>query len=1717
DNFTRLNIAVGVGASAYQRLIFSAPGSSTDSIRLDLETPVGLADLGVLNGINIRILNGTNVVANYPLNSSVLRLRLLSGNRFRVTVPAGAVYDRVEVRLSTVVAAVDNLNIYGAGIVYPTPTINNSSLNICAGSPITLSATPNGGTTLSWYAAATGGTALETGDSFTTPALNGTTTYYIAITKGTCTNPERIPVTVTVNPPIVFAGSALTNATLGSTYSRQLPVATGGTPAFTYSLAAGSTLPAGLSLTSAGSVAGTPSTAGDYTFSVTATDSQGCAVTANYTLTVTPALVLPPATLPNGVVGTTYPVQTIPAANGGTTPYTYAATNLPPGLSFDETTRQVSGTPTQVGTFIVPVVATDANGNSVSRDYTIVVTNPLVLPPATLANGTVGIAYPTQTIPSATGGTLPYTYSATGLPPGLSFNPSTREISGTPTQTGTFTIPVTVSDASGLSVTTNYAIVVGNPLVLAPKVLADGTAGAVYPGETIPAATGGAGSYTYVASNLPPGLQFNAATRKITGTPTQSGSFNITVTVTDAANATASQVYALRVNGQLSLPTASLPNGTVGTVYPNQTLPEVIGGTAPYTYSLAGLPAGMVFNANTRVISGTPTTGGPYTLTLTATDNTGLSTSTDYALQINVPAPVVASATICSGSTATLSVSNTISGVTYRWYPATGNTSVFTGATFTTPALTSSTTYYVESVSGGAVSSRTAVAVNVNPAPALPVVATNNEVISAGQTATLQATADAGNTIQWFAAATGGSPLATGPAFTTPALTTTTTYYAGAASSAGCISASRVAVTVTVSSGPVNPNCNAAIAQQTGIEGICLLCSVQGAGNSTDSDLNNFTRINLAVGVGAVGYQRLIFANPGIATDSIRLDLETPTGLADIGVLGGITIRVLNGTTVVGTYPVNSSLVNLRLLGGNRFFVTVPAGAAYDRVEVRVSALVSALSNLNIYGAEVVYPNPTVSTAGLNICAGNTTTLTATANGGTTLAWFANATGGTALQTGGTFTTPVLSATTTYYIEVGNGTCVNRQRVPVVVTVTPIPSAPTVAAVAPVCTGSAATLSVSNPVPGVIYNWFSGATGGPSIATGTTFTTPVLTANTTYYVEAASGTCASASRTAVSVTVSPIPDAPVITSVNPSISSGQTATLTATATNGDQINWYSASTGGTLLASGDTFVTPSLTATTTYYAGAVNASGCVSSVRVPVTVTVIGGIPNPNCNAANTQQSGISGICLLCSIQDPGNSVDNNFTNYTTISLPVGVAGSGFQRLIFPTSGVGTDSIRLDLETPGGLADLVLLGGIQARVMNGTTVVATYNLASSLLNLTLLSGNRFTATLPAVSAFDRVEVRVTGLASALMNLRIYGAEVVYPNPTVQASGLTICSGNSTVISAAANGGTTLRWYTDAVGGTLLYTGENFTTPVLTTTTTYYVEVSRGSCASATRVPVTVTVTTPPSAPVVAAVPPVCSGSPAIIAVSAPTPGTTYNWFTTATGGTTLFTGPVFTTPALTSNAVYYVEAANGSCIGSARTAVSVTVNPLPALPQVQTSSTTINAGQTATLTASSPDPAVTFNWYNVASGGSPVFTGPTFVTPPLTVTTTYYAEAVSAAGCASSGRVQVTINVTGGGTPNPVPCESAVSETNGVTGVAVLAGVVNPSLAVDNDTQTSSSLVIPVGLLNASVFQRLNFTGLSSGGDTVRVLLSSPARLLSLGLLSNIQVSSYQGGHVEYF
>jgi len=176
-----------------------------------------------------------------------------------------------------------------------------------------------------------------------------------------------------------------------------------------------------------------------------------------------PVIIVNPATLPNGNVGTPYN-QTV-TGSGGAAPYTFALTSgaLPSGLLLNAASGAITGTPTTVGTFNFTITATDLNGCPGSRAYTIVIAAAgcpvITLSPNTLPPGSVGNLY-SQTI-SASGGTPPYTFTIVSgaPPPGLTLNPS-GAITGTPTTPGLFNFTVMATATGGCTGNLAYSIAI---------------------------------------------------------------------------------------------------------------------------------------------------------------------------------------------------------------------------------------------------------------------------------------------------------------------------------------------------------------------------------------------------------------------------------------------------------------------------------------------------------------------------------------------------------------------------------------------------------------------------------------------------------------------------------------------------------------------------------------------------------------------------------------------------------------------------------------------------------------------------------------------------------------------------------------------------------------------------------------------------------------------------------------------------------------------------------------------------------------------------------------------------------------------------------------------------------------------------------------------------------------------------------------------------------
>ena len=225
-------------------------------------------------------------------------------------------------------------------------------------------------------------------------------------------------------------------------------------------------LPLGLSLSSStGAITGSPTMAGSYTTTVTVNDGSG-ASSVNFDWTISASGTANTVTVTNpgnqtGTVGTAASLQIKATDSASGQTLTYSATALPAGLSISSSTGLISGTPTTAGSSSVTVTVTDGTGAKGTAAFTWTISPSGTGNTVTVTNpgnqtGTVGTAASLQikATDSASGQTL--TYSATGLPAGLSISSSTGLISGTPTTAATSSVVVTVKDGTGATGTASF-------------------------------------------------------------------------------------------------------------------------------------------------------------------------------------------------------------------------------------------------------------------------------------------------------------------------------------------------------------------------------------------------------------------------------------------------------------------------------------------------------------------------------------------------------------------------------------------------------------------------------------------------------------------------------------------------------------------------------------------------------------------------------------------------------------------------------------------------------------------------------------------------------------------------------------------------------------------------------------------------------------------------------------------------------------------------------------------------------------------------------------------------------------------------------------------------------------------------------------------------------------------------------------------------------------
>ena len=479
-----------------------------------------------------------------------------------------------------------------------------------------------------------------------TPSTAGNSSFTVKVNdSGNQSAQQPLAISVAAAPPapLQITTSSLAGGQVGTSYHGSVSV-TGGTQPYSWSIASGA-LPSSLALnTAGGAISGTPSTAGNSSFTVKVNDSGNQSAQQPLAISVAAAppapLQITTSSLAGGQVGTSY--QASVSVTGGTKPYSWSIASgaLPSSLALNTASGAISGMPSTAGNSSFTVKVNDSGNQSAQQPLAISVAAsvaPLQITTSSLAGGQVGTSY--QASVSVTGGTKPYSWSITSgaLPASLALNPASGTISGMPSTAGNSSFTVKVNDSGSQSAQQPMAISVAAsvaPLQITTSSLAGGQVGTSYQASV--SVTGGTQPYSWSITSgaLPASLALNAASGAISGMPSTAGNSSFTVKVSDSGSQSAQQPLAISVAAAatppLSVTTTSLPSGLTGQAY-SVTL-QATGGTPAYTWSVAAgqLPPGMQLTASNGQITGTATTAGQYNSTVQVTDS---SSPTQTALQ----------------------------------------------------------------------------------------------------------------------------------------------------------------------------------------------------------------------------------------------------------------------------------------------------------------------------------------------------------------------------------------------------------------------------------------------------------------------------------------------------------------------------------------------------------------------------------------------------------------------------------------------------------------------------------------------------------------------------------------------------------------------------------------------------------------------------------------------------------------------------------------------------------------------------------------------------------------------------------------------------------------------------------------------------------------------------------------------------------------------------
>ncbi|MCR1568053.1 autotransporter domain-containing protein [Mixta sp.] len=617
----------------------AANASSNSPHTVTISVPAGSLEV---NGLAVRASTSLGQISNLVFSCTSASTLSSDATLLGLSLSAGTLAPPYSSGTSSYSASVAN----SVSTITVTPVVSESHATVTVNGAAVTSGSASSGISL-----APGST---TSISAIVTAQDGSTrTYTISVTRAEA-------------PPVASdsADSVAANST-----NNTIPLALSGGTATAVTLVTSPTH--GSATISGTTVTYTPAAgySGGDSFTWHASNGGGTSSDATVSLSVSaPVLsVIPaPGALPAAIAGSAWSQPL--SASGGTAPYTWTSTSLPPGVLLNASAGTLSGAPSATGNYRFQVTATDAHGATGSASYTLNVS--AASPVASDSVATVAANTSSNPVALSLSGGAATSVSIVDMPAHGSAVVSGTVVSYTPVPgySGSDSFTYTATNGSGTSDSARVSLTV-TPILLtlspAGGVLPAATTGSSWR-QTVSAA-GGTAPYSFSATTLPAGITLNAATGVLAGTPVAAGNYTFQVTASDSHGASGTASYALTVSAKpqtaLTMQPGGgpLPQAMSGKMYA-QTF-SVNGGAAPYHWQLNGtLPAGLAFADGQ--LSGTPQSSGNSAFSVQVSDATGKTLQAGYTLMIAAAAPVATdhSASLAAGQSVAVSLTGGATG-----------------------------------------------------------------------------------------------------------------------------------------------------------------------------------------------------------------------------------------------------------------------------------------------------------------------------------------------------------------------------------------------------------------------------------------------------------------------------------------------------------------------------------------------------------------------------------------------------------------------------------------------------------------------------------------------------------------------------------------------------------------------------------------------------------------------------------------------------------------------------------------------------------------------------------------------------------------------------------------------------------------------------------------------------------------------------------------------